>query len=147
MHKYLCVMPDLIGHPDQEIDSRWSLPRATTRGGNDKKDGNDTSQRRQRGFTIIESLISIMLILILSSAFVLYFKSASAMHKRSLRFANSINYAQFIMEELRSQPFDSLAGKNITNGKIVIRDISSDLKEIILYIDKPAFEIYTLRAR
>ncbi len=113
----------------------------------------DTARINREGFTLIEAAISVAILLITIASSVYLMKNIMATKWNAQRFYGQINLAQGKMEELRSQPFDNLTNGTFDNGRgrIEVKDITSDLKEISLTLfwdaGKRPIALYTMRSK
>ncbi|MFA4967690.1 MAG: prepilin-type N-terminal cleavage/methylation domain-containing protein [Candidatus Margulisiibacteriota bacterium] len=102
----------------------------------------------RKGFTLIEVLISLLILAMVSGFFVLFFKVSIYSRNNSRNYFAALNLAQGKMEELRAEPFDSLKSDG---NQLIVNNISSDLKEITITLNwnikKPPIILYTMRAR
>ena len=104
----------------------------------------------KRGFTLVEVLVALAVLMIALGVSVYLFKSALAGIKRSYELTDTYFKAQAEAEELRGVPFDSLLSLSGTRfadgkGKIAVTPVQSDLLEITLEI--PPYKLTTMRSR
>lgn len=107
----------------------------------------------KKGFTLIEVVVSLSILIALSAFLFYFFKTGIETQKLSGDYFRALNLAQQTMEEIRATSFEALAGGSIADnkGQITIKNIDSNLREISLTLtwspNRQPIELYTLRAR
>jgi len=107
----------------------------------------------KKGFTLIEVVVSLSILIALSSFLFYFFKTGIETQKYSRDYFRALNLAQQTMEEIRATSFEALAGGSFAGNKgwIIVKDIDSNLREISLTLtfspNRRPIELYTLRAR
>jgi prepilin-type N-terminal cleavage/methylation domain-containing protein len=107
----------------------------------------------RRGFTLIEVVVSLSILVLISSFFFYFFKTGIETQKYSRDYFAALNLAQQTIEEIKSASFEALTSRIFAgnNGQITVKNINSDLREITLTLiwnpKRHPIELYTLRAR
>jgi len=111
------------------------------------------SPRGRQGFTLIEVVVSLSILVLISSFFFYFFKTGIETQKYSRDYFAALNLAQQTMEELKATSFEAITSRAFAQnkGQIIVKDINSNLREITLTYNwnpkRRLIELYTLRAR
>lgn len=102
----------------------------------------------KRGFTLIEVMISLLILAAVSGYFVYFFRTSIYSQNNANALFAALNKAQEKMEEERALPFEEIKSDG---AQFEVKDISSDLKEITFTLSwnskRPPIVLYTMRAR
>lgn len=108
---------------------------------------------KKNGFTLIELIVSVVILAAIASSMTFLFKTSLNTFKIDKAYQTSLFSVQSKMEELRAKPFDQIKSEYFENGsgKTIATPISSDLVEIKLSLTwqegKKPIELYTLRSK
>lgn len=104
-----------------------------------------SKNKARQGFTYIEILVSISLLLISAASFFYLIKIEKLGLKREEKFFRALNLAQLEMEKIRATPYAGING----NEHYTEKEISPGLKEIVFTYsfdkNRPPIKFYTLR--
>ncbi|MCX5750178.1 MAG: type II secretion system protein [Candidatus Saganbacteria bacterium] len=105
----------------------------------------------KEGFSLIEVLVCLSIILMLGSISAAYLKTSSQAVKRQAALGSLIKNSNNFLEKSKTVPFGSLPNYNdqtLANGKlhIQVETINPHLYKITLTSDHPKLEICTLRS-
>ena len=106
---------------------------------------------KRSGFTLLEVVVSLSILLLLSSTFYYFFKAGLDSQRSARQLFDSLNRAQQIMEEGRALPFEDLISEDLEAGNLKVTSVDPNLKELVLTLifdpKRSPLMIYTLRSK
>ncbi|MBI5700319.1 prepilin-type N-terminal cleavage/methylation domain-containing protein [Candidatus Saganbacteria bacterium] len=108
---------------------------------------------RKKGFTLIETLISLCILAVVAISFSYLFVSSMQSANETENYAKALYLAESKMEELRSKNFSEINSSSFDsgNGQTVVSPVTYDLLEIHLSYNwmknRKPIEFYSMRSK
>lgn len=104
-----------------------------------------------KGFTLIEVLISALVLVIVIASFTYLFRSGISLLTSAEDFNRAINALELKAEEVKALAFDNVQNQTFDKGQVDISLINPELKEIKITLNwregREPLHLYTLRAK
>ena len=104
-----------------------------------------------KGFTLIEVLISALVLVVVIASFTYLFRSGISLLTSAEDFNRAANSLELKAEEIRAASFDNIQNQTFDKGRVEAALINPELKEIKLTLNwragREPLRLYTLRAK